>query len=57
MYFIRKLIEKSSDFTLKKLVEVKIQDYSEQISDISKKSTIELDLDNVIHFHKIIIIN
>jgi len=57
VYFIRKLIEKSSDFTLKKLVEVKIQDYSEQISDISKKSTIELDLDNVIHFHKIIIIN
>ncbi|XP_060835340.1 dynein axonemal heavy chain 2-like [Rhopalosiphum padi] len=43
-----KLIEKSSDFTLKKLVEVKIQDYSEQISDISKKSTIELDLDNAI---------
>jgi hypothetical protein len=57
VYFIRKLIEKSSDFTLKKLVEVKIQDYSEQISDISKKSTIELDLDNVMHFHKIIIIN
>jgi len=36
-------------------MEVKIQDYSETISDVSRKSTIELSLDNVLHFHKIII--
>jgi len=47
MYFIRKVIEKSSDFTLEKLMEVKIQDYSEKISDVSRKSTIELGLENV----------
>lgn len=47
MYFVRKLIETGSDFTLEKLVEVKIQNYSEQISDVSRKSTIELGLDNV----------
>lgn len=56
MYFIRKLIENNSDFTLKNLMEVKIQNYSEKISDVSRKSTIELSLDNVLHFHKIIII-
>lgn len=56
MYFIRKLIENNSDFTLEKLMEVKIQDYSEKISDVSRKSTIELGLDNVLHFHKIIIV-
>lgn len=55
MHFIRKVIQKSSDFTLEKLMEVKIQDYSEKISDVSRKSTIELGLDNVLHFHKIII--
>lgn len=37
-------------------MEVKIQEYSEKISDVSRKSTIELGLDNVLHFHKIIII-
>ncbi|XP_008181522.3 dynein heavy chain 2, axonemal [Acyrthosiphon pisum] len=44
----KKLIQKSSDFTLEKLMEVKIQDYSEKISDVSRKSTIELGLDNAI---------
>jgi len=37
-------------------MEVKIQDYSEKICDVSRKSTIELGLDNVLYFHKIIII-
>lgn len=37
-------------------MEVKIQEYSEKISNVSRKSTIELGLDNVLHFHKIIII-
>jgi len=36
-------------------MEVKIQDYSEKICDVSRKSTIELDLDNVLYSHKIII--
>ncbi|CAI6360698.1 unnamed protein product [Macrosiphum euphorbiae] len=44
----KKVIQKSSDFTLEKLMEVKIQDYSEKISDVSRKSTIELGLDNAI---------
>jgi len=56
MYFVRKLIENNSDFTLEKLMEVKIQNYSERISDVSRKSTIELGLDNVLHIHKIIIV-
>lgn len=56
MYFISKLIEEKSDFTLEKLMEVKIRNYSEKINDVSRKSTIELGLDNVLHFHKIIII-
>jgi len=51
MYLIRKVIEKSFDFTLEKLMEVKIQNYSEQINNVSRKSTIELGLDNVLHFH------
>lgn len=45
---IRKFDE--TNFTLEKLVKVKIQNFSEQIIEISNKSTLELDLENVKYF-------
>lgn len=50
IFLIRKFDENSFDFTMEKLVELKIQNYNEQISEVSKKSTMELGLENVPYF-------
>lgn len=53
LYLIRRFDETSSDFTLEKLMEVKLHNFSEQINAVSKKSTLELSLENVLNNHKI----
>ncbi|VVC43185.1 Dynein heavy chain, domain-2,Dynein heavy chain domain,Dynein heavy chain, domain-1,Dynein heavy chain, P- [Cinara cedri] len=44
----KKFNETSSDFTIEKLMEIKIQNFSKQIIDVSKKSTMELSLEKSI---------
>lgn len=53
IYLPRKFDQTSSDFTLEKLMEIKIQNFSEQISEISKKSTTELCIEKVKYFSKL----
>lgn len=47
MNLSRNFDETSTDFTLEKLMDAKIQNFSEKVSDVSKKSTMELSLENV----------
>lgn len=47
----RQFDETSADFTLEKLMEMKFQNFGEQLSDVSIKSTVELGLENVLTFY------
>lgn len=47
----RQFDETNADFTLEKLMKMKFQDFGEQFSNVSIKSTVELGLENVLTFY------
>lgn len=47
LFFVRNFDETDSSFTLELIMEMEMQKYADQISEISNKATMELNIENV----------